>query len=165
MHVRDERPEDVETIHQMTDAAFALNPYSDGTEGWLINELRADGALTISLVAELDGEIVGHVAFSPVKIDGRDCGWFGLGPVCAKLGHMRKGIGSAVIRAGLDRLRSLNAAGCVLLGDPGYYCRFGFEHDPDLTYAGGPPEAFQRLVLSGPPVKGVVTFHPAFEAE
>jgi predicted N-acetyltransferase YhbS len=73
-------------------------------------------------------------------------------------------IGSALITEGLERLRALNAAGCVLLGNPAYYSRFGFLSDPALTYQGKPNPYFQRLVLKGPLARGDVSFHPAFDA-
>lgn len=150
-------------IGEITTAAFAPMPFSTGTEARIIEALRSSGALTISLVAEHDGEIIGHIAFSPILIDGEDRGWFGLGPVSVKRGMQGQGIGKALILTGLEQLNAGGAAGCVLLGDPGYYGRFGFSCDPELTYTGGPPEAFQFLVLNGPHATGAVSYHPAFD--
>nr|QQZ51030.1 N-acetyltransferase [Phenylobacterium glaciei] len=110
-----------------------------------------------------EGELVGHIAFSPVQIDGHPGDWYGLGPVCAAPERQRQGVGSALITTGLDRLRHLGAAGCVLLGNPDYYRRFGFLSDPTLTYHGQPNRYFQRLVLEGPPATGDASFHPAFD--
>lgn len=139
-------------------------PFSDGDEARVIDALRAAGALTISLVAvSADGEVVGHVAFSPVRIDGRASDWYGLGPVSVAPELQGRGIGGALILDGLDRLRALNAGGCVLLGDPNYYARFGFVSDPALTYQGKPNRYFQRLLLAGPGRAGDVSFHPAFD--
>ncbi|MGH6911083.1 MAG: GNAT family N-acetyltransferase [Phenylobacterium sp.] len=126
--------------------------------------MRAAGALTLSLVATEGGEIVGHVAFSPVRINGEAGDWYGLGPVSVWPDRQRKGIGQAQIREGLQRLRSLGAGGCVLLGDPAYYRRFGFERDPELYDVDAPPGAFQRLSLNGSRPTGEVRFHPAFDA-
>lgn len=139
-------------------------PFSVGDEARVIDALRAAGALTISLVAvSADGEVVGHVAFSPVRIDGRASDWYGLGPVSVVPELQRCGVGSALTTHGLDRLSALKADGCVLLGDPNYYARFGFVSDPALTYQGKPNRYFQRLVLRPPAPAGDVSFHPAFD--
>ncbi len=162
MHIRDERPEDVQTIYDITKAAFKSMPYSAGDEQDLINALREDGALSVSLVAERDTEIVGHIAFSRVKIDGQAGNWFDLGPVSVKPGLQSLGIGSALIREGIIRIEAMDADGCVLLGYPSYYGRFGFAHDPDLTYLGKANPNFQHLTLRGIKPKGDVHYHPAF---
>ena len=164
MQIRLERPEDATTIHALTDAAFEGMPFSDQTEARLVDALREAGALTLSLVATEGGDIVGHVAFSLVTINGETGDWYGLGPVSVWPDRQRMGIGQALIRDGLQRLQSLGAGGCVLLGDPAYYRRFGFESDPDLYNAGAPPGAFQRLSLNGSRPKGEARFHPAFDA-
>jgi len=163
MQIRQERPEDATTIRALTDAAFKGMPFSDQTEAKVIDGLRAAGALTLSLVATEGDEIIGHVAFSPVQINGATGDWYGLGPVSVWPEHQRTGIGQALIREGLRRLRSLSAGGCVLLGDPRYYRRFGFESDPDLYDVDAPPGAFQRLSLNGSRPSGEVRFHPAFD--
>jgi len=163
MQIRLERPGDATTIRALTDAAFKGMPFSDQTEAKVIDALRAAGALTLSLVATEGNDIIGHVAFSPVTINGKAGDWYGLGPVSVWPHRQRTGIGQALIRDGLRRLRSLGAGGCVLLGAPAYYRRFGFENDPDLYTADGPPWAFQRLTLAGSPPIGEVSFHPAFD--
>lgn len=161
MLIRDEAPGDADAIARTITAAFALVPHAGGNEADIVAALRANGALTVSLVAEAQGPVVGHVAFSPVEIAGAD-GWFGLGPVAVTPDRMRGGIGSRLIEAGLERLRAAGASGCVVLGDPRYYGRFGFIHDPALTYPAGPPEAFRRTVFSGDAPQGPVCYHPAF---
>lgn len=163
MQIRNERPGDVATIHDIIAAAFALVPHSTGTEPRIVEALRRADALTISLVADRRGEVLGHIAFSPVEIDGLSGGWYGLGPVAVAPAFIGLGIGKALIEDGLDRLRGVGASGCVVLGDPCYYGRFGFVRDRELTYAGGPAEAFQRLVLRGNAPRGEVRFHPAFD--
>lgn len=163
MQIRPERPEDASTIHSMTVSAFATVPYGDGSEGRIIDALRAADALTLSLVADMGGEIVGQVTFSPVTIDGKSGPWFGLGPVAVTPDRHSAGIGSALIREGLSQLSAGGAELCVLLGNPAYYSRFGFENDPALTYDGGPAAAFQRLVLRGTAPTGKVDFHAAFD--
>lgn len=139
LRIEPERPGDARAISAMTTAAFAPMPFSDGDEASVIDDLRQAGALTLSLVAiTARDELVGHIAFSPVQIDGQPGDWCGLGPVCAAPGRQRQGVGSALITAGLDRLRDLGASGCVLLGNPDYYRRFGFLSGPTLTYHGQP---------------------------
>ncbi|MCW1917531.1 N-acetyltransferase [Rhodobacter sp. KR11] len=162
MIIRLEEAADAEAICHITQQAFDGAAHSSGTEGAIIDGLRAAGTLTLSLVAEKDGEIVGHVAFSPVTVDGRDVGWFGLGPISVKPGFQRSGTGGRLIREGLARLRSDGAKGCVVLGDPGYYHRFGFETDPAMTFEGVPPEYFMVLPFIGSRPTGQVTYQPAF---
>jgi putative acetyltransferase len=162
MKIRSEAPGDETVIREITDAAFAGKLYSSGTEGAIVDALRAAGDLSLSLVAEGDGRILGHVAFSPVTVDGAAVGWFGLGPVSVRPERQRQGIGSALIREGLAQLRERGAGGCVLLGARGYYQRFGFANDPGLRYEGAPPEHFMRLSFGDDAPQGVVKFHPAF---
>lgn len=160
--IRPERTGDERAIHEVVHAAFDGHPHSDGSEPAIVDRLRADGDLAISLVAEDGGEIVGHVAFSPVTISDDSEGWFGLGPVAVAPQRQREGIGATLIEQGLALLRERAAAGCVVLGDPAYYTRFGFAHDPALTYPGPPPEYFQRLFFDTSSASGVVTYAPAF---
>ncbi|WP_234685709.1 GNAT family N-acetyltransferase [Bradyrhizobium monzae] len=163
MQIRDERVEDGVAISRITTAAFAMAPHSSGTESRIIEALRQAGALTVSLVATSDeGSIVGHVAFSPVRIDQDTAHWYGLGPVSVAPQMQRQGIGRSLIREGLARLAARDADGCVVFGDPAYYGRFGFVSDPLLTYGGEPSMYFQRLVLRGEPPKGNVSYHTAF---
>lgn len=145
--------------------AFRGHPFSNQREGELVDALRAAGSLSVSLVATEDERVVGQIAFSPVKIEGVDKGWYGLGPVAVLPAMHGHGIGRALIEAGLERLRALGAAGCVLLGDADFYRRFGFRADPRLTLSGVPPEHFMALPL-GPDETiptGEVRFHPAFD--
>ncbi len=164
IEIRPEKAEDVEAIRQVTDAAFKLNPHSYGTEVAIIEALREAEALAISLVATMDGEVVGHVAFSPVTIEEQDLGWFGLGPVSTRPDLQGRGIGSALIREGLERLKRSEAAGCVLLGDPSFYQRFGFKNDAGLRYEGAPAEYFMSLNFRDAIPSGAVTFHQGFAA-
>ena len=136
--------------------------HSDQTEADIVEALRSDGALTVSLVAIQDDEIIGHVAFSPVVIVAAAGDWYGLGPVSVRPDRQGRGVGQALVRAGLERLGSLGAAGCVVLGDPDYYRRFGFESDPALYYGEAPASYFQRLILRGPAPRGEVLYHSGF---
>lgn len=162
--LRDEAPGDVEAIAAVTRAAFEHHPHSRQTEAFIVAALRRAGALTLSLVAEVDGRVVGHVAFSPVRVSDGSAGWYGLGPVSVAPELQRQGIGSALIRQGLQRLRALGAQGCALVGEPGYYARFGFRADPALQLPGVPAEYFMSLPLGAARAGGTVSFHPAFEA-
>lgn len=162
--LRPERDGDAQAIRAVVTAAFLGAEHSSGTEGAIVDALRASGKLTVSLVAEAGGAIVGHIAFSPVTIDGKDMAWFGLGPVAVHPAHQCQGIGARLIEAGLAQLRDAGAQGCVVLGDPAYYARFGFVSDPALTYPGVPAEYFQRLVLAGAAPFGVAAYHQSFAA-
>ena len=163
MHIRTERPSDVSIIRALTVAAFKSSSYGHNGEAGIVDSLRTDGALTLSLVALESDEVVGHIAFSPVTLP-EGGHWFGLGPLSVRPDAQRRGFGAALVRAGLERLQALDADGCVVLGDPGYYGRFGFESDPAVTFGGKPSPYFQRLILRGPPPRGEVHFHSAFGA-
>ncbi len=160
--IRHEARGDEPAIHALTAAAFRDMPFSDGDEQDLVDALRRDGDLALSLVAEDAHRIVGHIAFSAVSISDGSSHWYDLGPVSVWPEVQRQGIGSALIRHGIAELRERGAHGIVLLGSPTYYARFGFEHDPQLAYPGTPPEYFQRLVLEGRPPRGIVKYPPAF---
>ncbi len=162
--IREEEPGDASIIEAITLAAFSNAAHTVHAEHHIVNALRRSGALTISLVAELDGVLVGHVALSPVSISDGSVHWFGLGPISVLPVHQRRGVGSALMRAVLAALRQRGTHGCVLLGDPGYYGRFGFRATPDLVLPGVLPEYFQALHLGAATARGSVTYHPAFEA-
>ncbi|HEV7246844.1 MAG TPA: N-acetyltransferase [Shinella sp.] len=162
MIIRPERAGDIDAIRALTETAFKTAPHADGTEHIIIDRLRAAGALTLSLVAEADGAVVGHVAFSPVSVSDGSPDWYGLGPIAVDPARQGEGIGSGLVREGLARLKALGAAGCVLLGDPVYYGRFGFAPDPKLTLDGVPPEYFMRVAFSPVYGGGTVSYHPGF---
>ncbi len=164
MHVRPETVEDHAAIRGIHLAAFANHPHSKQTEHLIVEGLRAAKALSVSLVAEVEGNVVGHVAFSPVKIEEQECGWFILGPVGVLPAFQRQGIGKALIAAGLQVLRKQNAGGCVLVGEPAYYCRFGFRHIAEQVFEGVPPEYCMSLPLGERVPRGKVTHHSAFSA-
>lgn len=145
----------------MVRMAFLDAEHTSGTEAEIVDHLRADNALTVSLVAVDGGEVVGHVAFSPVTIGGQE-GWHGLGPVAVRQDRRRQGVAAKLIVHGLTALKESGAGGCVVLGDPAYYSRFGFACDPAMTLAGVPPEYFQRLRLRGAQPTGPVAYHKAF---
>lgn len=162
--IRRENPSDIEAITRVTAAAFRNHPKSQQTEHYIINALRRSDALSLSLVAEVDERVTGHIAFSPVTIsDGTD-GWYGLGPLSVEPSLQGRGIGKALVNTGLEELRQRGAGGCVLVGSPVYYGRFGFAARPALRYVGVPPEYFVCLSFDGSSPTGEVTFHKAFEA-
>lgn len=162
--IRDETKDDVAVIAEVTVKAFETLEISNKTEQYVIEALRAAGALTVSLVAEVDGRVVGHIALSPVSISDGSEGWYGLGPVSVLPARQRQGIGKALISGGLSRLRELGAQGCCLVGHRGYYRRLGFENVPHLVHEGVPPEFFFALTLTGRWPRGRVAFHEAFKA-
>ena len=164
MIIRNEMEPDLEKISEITKAAFENHPYGSHTEQFIINALRAANALTISLVAEVDGKVVGHIAFSPVTIPDGSQDWYGLGPVSVLPECQKQGIGKSLIHEGLSSLKSLGANGCVLVGDPKYYGRFGFRNYPDLIYEGVPQEYFLALPFDTKKTQGVVVFHQGFSA-
>ena len=163
--IRDETEADVCAITEATIAAFETLEISNQTEQYIIEALRAAKALTVSLVAEADGRVVGHIAFSPVTISDGSRNWYGLGPVSVLPDYQRKGIGGALISEGLSRLKMLDAQGCCLVGHPGYYKRFGFENMPGLVHEGVPQEVFFALSFAGHTPQGSVTFHESFKAD
>jgi putative acetyltransferase len=165
MFIRDETPSDIDAIDSVTIAAFADHPFSQQTEQFIVKALRAAGALSVSLVAEVDGQVKGHIAFSPATIAGQSCAWYGMGPLSVLPEYQRQGIGSALVRAGLERLRALGAQGCALVGPPEYYQRFGFKNDPLLIHEGVPPEVFLVLPLGDGQAQGKVEFHEGFWAK
>jgi putative acetyltransferase len=162
MNIRDETAADIESIAAVTIAAFRTLEVSQQTEHLIIQELRRARALTVSLVAEVAGEVIGHIAFSPVSISDGTTGWYGLGPLAVLPRWHRQGVGKALIEAGLTRLRGLNARGCCLVGHPQYYGRFGFQNVTGLGYAGARPEVFFALPFDGRLPQGNVTYHAAF---
>ena len=161
MIIRPETADDIEAIFKLTQAAFAPMPFSDGSEGPIINQLRQEGDLLLSLVAEIDREIVGQISFSPITLNDETDGLYGLGPVSAHPDRQKQGIGSALILEGIERLGDAKAI--FLIGNPNYYSRFGFIGDCGLTYGEVPTEYVQGLFLDGKPRVGELQYAPAFD--
>jgi putative acetyltransferase len=164
MIIRKETAVDIEAISQVTIAAFKTLPISNHTEQFIINALRAAGALTISLVAEIDGRVVGHIAFSPVNISDGAIDWYGLGPVSVLPKYQKQGIGKSLIDKGLSLVKELGGQGCTLVGDPKYYKRFGFRNYPELVHEDVPQEVFLALPFTEKVPQGIVVFHERFLA-
>ncbi len=164
--IRGETDTDVNAITEVTVAAFKTLEISNHTEQFIIVALRAAKALTISLVAEVDGgRMIGHIAFSPVVISDGTRNWYGIGPVSVLPEYQRQGIGKALIQEGMSRLKDMNAQGCCLVGHPDYYRKFGFKNMPELVFEGVPQEVFFALPFGGHTPHGAVTFHDGFKAD
>lgn len=162
--IRPESATDHTAIYDLTRRAFAPMPFSGGDEQDLIDRLRKEDQLSISLVAVSDGKIIGHIAFSPASAHDGSKGWFALGPVSVEPKLQGKNVGSKLINKGIAMLREQEASGCVLIGNPDYYKRFGFEPYPDLAPEGEPSEYFQILAMKTAKPEAVVNFHPLFHA-
>jgi len=165
MKIRNESKSDVATIEALTEYVFRQAPHTSHTEQFIINALRKADKLSISLVAEIEGEIVGHVAVSPVTISDGSNGWFGLGPISVSPEHQRKGIGTKLMEEAIAELKKIGASGCVLLGAPQFYSRFDFKVTSSLILPGVPPEYFQALPLNSKIPDGEVIYHEAFNVQ
>ena len=164
MKIRNERLDDILAIEAVTQAAFLNAAHSSHTEHFIVNQLRKDHQLTLSLVAEEQQEIIGHVAVSPVRLSSGEVGWYGLGPISVLPSKQGLGIGTQLMQAALQALKNIGATGCVLLGDPHYYARFGFQVFPDLNLADVPKEYFQAITFANSLPKGNVQYSAAFNA-
>ncbi|MEM7359920.1 MAG: N-acetyltransferase [Pseudomonadota bacterium] len=165
LEIRTERAAEVAAIGSLTIRAFKDMPYAGGDEQDVIVRLREVGALSVSLVAVLNDEIVGHIAFSPAEIEDASGPWFALGPVSVLPDYQRSGIGSALINEGLELIAERGALGCILTGNPDYYQRFGFALAPEHVPSGEPPEYFMLKRFAGSQPGGHFVFHPAFYGE
>lgn len=164
MKIRAETSADPQAIEAVTVAAFLNARHTSHSEQHIVSALRGAGKLAVSLVAESDGALIGHVAVSPVSISDGTPGWFGLGPVSVVPQHQGRGIGSQLVREALRLIREKGASGCVVLGEPDYYGRFGFRVNPDLGLPGVPPEYFQALSFNSSEPRGIVSYDDAFQA-
>ena len=165
MIIRNETTADMNAISEVTIAAFQNLAISHHTEQFIIKALRNANALTVSLVAELDGKVVGHIAFSPIAISDGSLNWYGLGPISVLPEYQKQGIGKSLILKGLSLLKDMGGQGCALVGDPNYYKRFGFRNIPDLIYEGIPQEVFLVLPFDKRIPRGTVVFHKGFSAK
>ncbi|ANG63495.1 GCN5 family acetyltransferase [Marinobacterium aestuarii] len=162
--IRYEIPGDIAGIHSLIELAFRNAPHTDHTEQYIVQALRAAGVLWASLVAESGGKLVGHLALSPVQISDGSSGWYGLGPIAVHPDYQGKAVGSRLMQRALAELEARGAAGCVVLGDPGYYGRFGFKAQSRLVLPGVPPEYFQARSFRGACPRGSVQYQLAFNA-
>ena len=162
--IRDEKDTDFRAISYVTKSAFETMEISNHTEQFIIKALRSAKVLTVSLVAEANDRVVGHIAFSPVTMSDETNDWYGLGPVSVLPDFQREGIGKALIHEGLSRLKNLKAKGCCLVGHPEYYRQFGFKNVKGLVYDGAPQEVFFALSFDGNIPQAKVMFHEGFKA-
>ena len=161
--IRAEQTSDIDAIRRVVTAAFAGVVQSNQKESLLVDQLREHGALIVSLVAHIKGHVVGHIAFSPVTVDGILCDWFGLGPLAVLPVYQRRGFGSRLVDAGLRSLRAIGAKGCVVLGEPDYYGRFSFAARDELILENVPAPFFLAQSFIGEYPCGKVLYHRAFE--
>jgi putative acetyltransferase len=163
--VRAEESQDQQAVRSVNLAAFET-----AAEANLVDALRQQAHPLVSLVAQVGEDVVGHIMFSPVSLDGHaELSLMGLAPMAVLPAHQRKGVGSALVRAGLQRCRALGVGAVVVLGHPGYYPRFGFQ--PSVLFGiaseyDAPPEAFMVLELQPGYLcgaSGTVKFHAAFQ--
>ena len=163
--IREERPFDHAAIHAVNTAAFDTPAEAD-----LVDTLRTRAVPYVSLVAELDGEIAGHILFTPVTLTDPPGLVMGLAPLAVRPDRQRQGVGAALVREGLTRLRQLGAIAVVVLGHPDYYPRFGFEAASRFGIRSEydvPEDAFMLIELvpgSLDGVHGTARYHPAFAA-
>ena len=162
IEIRNETATDAPAIEAVTIAAFLNAPHSGHNEQFIVRALREAGQLALSLVAVAEGNVIGHVAVSPVTLSEGAPGWCGLGPISVLPAYQGRGVGARLMREALRILREKGAAGCVVLGEPAYYGRFGFLADPALVFPGAPPEYFQSLAFGSSRPRGVVSYHAAF---
>ncbi|WP_218938243.1 GNAT family N-acetyltransferase [Parashewanella tropica] len=160
--VRPENSNDSKAINKVISAAFDHHPHSNQKEQCIVSQLRDNSALDVSLVAVYEGVIIGHIAFSKVKINGNECSWYGLGPVAVSPVYQNYGVGSKLIKEGIKAIIEKGAEGCVLLGEPEYYERFGFKASSSLVLDGVPPEYFLVLSFKKYTHAGKVEYHQAF---
>jgi putative acetyltransferase len=163
MLIRNERPADVAAIYAIHASSFP----TDG-EAKVVDALRVSGRLSVSLVAELNGDVVGHVAFSPVTVADGAVG-VGLGPIAVVERERRKGVGAGLVEEGLAACRLASFGWAVVLGDPAYYARFGFRPASEFwlsdEFRGGAAFQAVELVPGALPVgAGLVRYAREFAA-
>lgn len=160
VQIRDETAADIPAIGPLITQALRLLAQATGTEAGIVEKLRADGALILSLVAEENGSIIGYLAASAARI-GPQKDWGLIGPLVVLPSRHRQGIGTALMAQALRRLQT-TFQGAALVGDPAYYGRFGFRPYPGLCVTGCPPEVVMALPFHGAVPRGEVMHHPAF---
>lgn len=164
--VRFERPEDLAQVRRINEVAFG-----QPAEAELVDRLRAACPEALSLVAEVEGRVVGHILFTPVVIEAQPpLVGMGLGPMAVLPDLQRQGVGSALVRRGLELLRERDVPFVIVVGHPEYYPRFGFErasrHGLASPWDGIPDEAFMVTILDPAQVSGatgVVRYRPEFD--
>lgn len=167
MIIREEQLDDIEKIWEVNVEAFDTK-----AEANLVNSLRESGCTFVSLVAETETKVIGHILFTPVELSGNmnKLKIMGLAPMAVLSQHQNKGVGSNLVQTGLERCKSLGYDAVVVLGHPGYYPKFGFV--PSIEYGikseyNVPDEVFMILELTPGSLKhneGVIRYHDAFNS-
>ena len=163
LFIRHETPADIPAIRAVNEAAFET-----GAEAALVDALRENGKFTLSLVADTGGEVVGHILFTDIEMEpgGADARILGLAPMAVRPDRQGGGIGSALVRRGLEYCLELGYRGVVVLGHPAFYPRFGFA--PASRYGisciyDAPDEAFMALSLGDAVLpRGRALYQPEF---
>jgi putative acetyltransferase len=163
MHIRAEAAADHAQVHELNVAAFGGD-----AEARLVGLLRAQASPLVSLVADDDGAVAGHILFSPVSLPGIEGLAMGLAPMAVVPARQRSGIGSALVKVGLDYCKELRAIAVVVLGHPEFYPKFGFS--PAARFGlqceyDVPAEAFMAIELRAGVLRGLsgtVKYHAAF---
>jgi putative acetyltransferase len=162
LEIRVETETDHGPIRRLTETAFSGKPYAGGDEQDVIDNLRKACALTLSLVATDNSEVVGQATFSPAEISSNTGVWFALGPISVAPERQGERIGEQLIEAGIEHISKLGASGCILTGDPNYYSRHGFEVASEHCPANEPGEYFQLRMIGPERPIGTFRFHDAF---
>lgn len=165
IQIRPEQPKDMAAIESVIVEAFRHATHASHTEQFIVRALRDSGQLSVSLVAVASGKVIGHVALSPVTISDGSAHWYGLGPVSVAPAYQGQGIGSQLVGQSFAQLHNLGASGCVVLGDPAYYARFGFKAKPSLVLPDVPPQYFQAIAFVDSVPSGTVSYHEAFASK
>lgn len=171
--IRSEQARDIPHITHLILQAFDNHPHHDPntgiTEHIIVQNLRKESALTLSLVTEYQQQIIGHIAFSPVKFNQAESHWHVMAPVSILPEFQNQGIGSKLIQTGLTALQKLSSDGVVVLGDPNYYQRFGFHHHHSFKVPGVPQHFFMAQAFNDNDTYNdlqkifEVSFHHAFD--
>lgn len=162
IRIRNEEAGDTDVIDTIVKEAFSHQSHHAHTQHLILAGLRREEALALSLVAVTDQTVVGNIAFTEVEISDGSPGWFGLALLVVAAGMQKKGVGSALVRDGLLKLRQRGAQGCVVLGEPAFFSRFGFKNNSDLMIEETPQENFLALAFADKGTAGVVSYHPLF---
>ena len=167
MNIREEKPSDIEKIWEVNTDAFGTKD-----EANIVNALRSSGCAYISLVAETEDKVVGYILFTPVELSGNQNNLkiVGLAPMAVSSQYQNKGIGSKLVKAGLERCKSLGYDAVVVLGHPNYYPKFGFIPSVEFGIKSEyevPDEVFMILELVQGVLKnhkGIIKYHEAFNS-
>ena len=160
--IEDERLGDVAAIRALTLDAFDGKPFSDGDEADVIDRLRADGDLLLSLVVRDGDSVIGQVTYSKAVLANGDAGWMVVGPIAVEPSRQGEGIGRALMEAGEAAMRALGAKGITVLGDPKLYARFGYVQHTAMTLDGELGEYLQVKSFGATIPATTISYKPAF---